>query len=221
MRGMSEDSKKFLCFYPINQIFSKVPEKNSSQRLFFNKFQRQFKNEDAQRFIDQVSGNVYIQNGSYEQAKNCYQKIDQTSPSDLTKFVLGFINLMETTNRNNPRKLDTFNQAVDYFDAVKLSRPQCTGENFYNAGRFFTHLNMPTEAIQAYAQGLTECEGKLIDLEIFGRGKAEIVGRLGEMVKAKEKYYESALNLFVWNNSIGNYRGCDEIVENYLSFDVL
>jgi hypothetical protein len=80
---------------------------------------------------------------------------------------------------------------------------------------------MPTEAIQAYGQGLTECEGKLIDLEIFGRGKAEPVGRLGEMVKAKEKYYESALNLFVWNNSIGNYRGCDEIVENYLSFDVL
>ena len=232
LANFSKESRNLLCFLPINLIFTKIPEKNSSQRLFFNKFRTQFKNDSVERFVDQISGNVYIQNGSYEQGRKCYEKIHKTHQSNLTTFILGFIALMETTNRNNMTKVESFKEAVDYFDMVKINRAESPSENYYNIGRLFTHLNMPNEAIQAFNMGLTEAESKLIDYQlkkndvltkIEDESKKMLIEQnslqMLEKIKNKEKVYENALNLYVWNNSIGNHNACDELIDHYLTFE--
>lgn len=54
LSGIGTEARMLLCFLPINNIFTKFRHHNTSQRLFFNKFQRQFgakADMDSKKFV--------------------------------------------------------------------------------------------------------------------------------------------------------------------------
>lgn len=204
-----------LCFTMINHLFNEFSQHISSHRIFFQKFQTQFSGEGSvRRFVNQISANNYIVSGSSNPAKVCLLGAVDLETSALGNFLMGYITLTESTNRNNDNKIEKIQEAFDYFERYKeLSPGSKLPEVYYNLGRAFSHLGIVGTALRLFAKSKAAVDDRLIQernlLESVSAktGKKIDPQKLNQRereIKLKGLYHESTFNQLVWQHKTHN-----------------
>ena len=182
-----------ICICMINQLFNmfnhNTNNSNDAHHNFFQKLQKQYENnKEIEYYMNLLSCNNYIMSGSYQSAKECLVKYKDKDNDRLYNFLLGFINLVDSTNRNNENKIESIHTAFDYIERYKVLSPDRLCEVYYNMGRSFTHINMHQSAISMY--------NKCIDMIDNNRHNG--------IRDADNIYYECKYNILVWNYILNN-----------------
>lgn len=223
----SQSTLNLVCFTMINHLFNEFssvgPTTNSNSsntnsgayhhRLFFQKFQKQFESgKQLKFFVNLISANNYIGSGSTGPAKECLLANGDLETSPLTNFLLGFIVLTESTNRNKENKIESVHEAFEYFERYKeLSPASKLPEVYYNLGRALSHLNMPDAAMRMFAKNRTLVSERLAEsrrlLEAAARQLNKEVDWArfeahSHQVKLQHLYYEAAFNQLVWKQKL-------------------
>ena len=157
-----------VCFCMMNYLFNEFFQNESYHRIFFQKFQKQFERiKGVDKFVNIICANNYIMSGSYSSAKEWLIKNNDLDTNPLSNFLMGFVYLIDTTNRNNENKIQTMHLSFGYFDKYKeLSPKSKLPEVYYNLGRAFSHLAMSTAALKMFAKAKSfGYTAKLIEAE--------------------------------------------------------
>lgn len=227
----SQSSLNLVCFTMINHLFNEFSTSSAAagtqsnagsvkssayhHRLFFQKFQKQFETgKQLKYYVNLISANNYIGSGSTGPAKECLLENGDVDTSPLTNFLLGFILLTESTNRNNDQKVESIHNAFEYFDKYKeLSPPSKLPEVYYNLGRALSHLNMPQAALKMFAKNQAIVSDRLAEQRRLLVTAAKTLGKDVDWVRFEEHqhtfkiqqlYYESAFNQIVWQHKLHN-----------------
>lgn len=212
-----------VCFSMINYLFNEFSPQKTAHRIFFQKFQKQYeKSGSITYYSNLIMANNYIHSGSYETAKECLLKNDDFETNPLPNFLMGFIKLIDSTNRNNPTKIETIHEAFDYLEAYKdLSHPKKLCEVYYNLGRSFSHLSMSEPALKMFAKCKDLVDDKLAQINALIEHKAKETNlaidsakkeALAEEIRQKNFYYESTFNEMVWHYRQGNKSIANDIM---------
>lgn len=216
-----------VCFSMINYLFNEFSPQKTSHRIFFQKFQKQYeKSGSITYYSNLIMANNYIHSGSYETAKECLMKNDDFETNPLSNFLMGFIKLIDSTNRNNQTKIETIHEAFDYLEAYKeLSNPRKMCEVYYNLGRSFSHLSMSEPALKMFAKCKDLVDDKLAQISALIEARAQETNcaidpkkkeALEKEIRLKNLYYESTFNEMVWHYRQGNKSIANDIVRSGL-----
>lgn len=208
------------CFCMMNHLFNEFYQQENSHRIFFQKFQKQYeKIRGVSKYVNFICTNNYIMSGSYGSAREWLLKNKDLDSNPLSNFLLGFISLIESTNRNNENKIDMIHSAFDHFETYKnLSPSTKLPEVYYNMGRAFSHLSMSTAALKMFAKAKSTVEDRILQYRRLTEDQAAKLGKAIDQDKwrnfdldyrKRHYYYESSFNEVVWhyklnNKSIGN-----------------
>lgn len=223
----SQSTLNLVCFTMINHLFNEFSSVGPSgathgsssnsgayhHRLFFQKFQKQFESgKQLKYFVNLISANNYIGSGSTGPAKECLLSNGDLDTSPLSNFLLGFIVLTESTNRNKEHKVESIHEAFEYFEKYKeLSPASKLPEVYYNLGRALSHLNMPQAALRMFAKNRDLVSERLAETQRLLETAAERMGKDVDWVRFREHehkfklqhlYYEAAFNQVVWQHKL-------------------
>lgn len=203
------------CFCMMNHLFNEFYQQENSHRIFFQKFQKQYERiRGVNKYVNFICTNNYIMSGSYGSAKEWLLKNGDLSSNPLSNFLLGYISLIESTNRNNENKIDMIHSAFEYFEAYKSLSPSTKlPEVYYNMGRAFSHLSMSTAALKMFAKAKSTVEDRILQYKNLMESQAKTQGK--EISKEKWAnfeidykkryyYYESSFNEIVWHYKLNN-----------------
>lgn len=204
-----------VCFCMMNHLFNEFYQQETSHRIFFQKFQKQYERiVGIDRFVNMICANNYIMSGSYPSAKEWLLRNNDLDSNPLSNFLMGFITLIESTNRNNENKIQTIHQAFEYFDKYqKLSPNSKLPEVYYNLGRAFSHLSMSSAALKMFAKSKSFVEDKILQTRQILASQAKALEKDIDENKWREFdaeyrkthfYYESSFNEVVWNYKLNN-----------------
>lgn len=212
-----------ICFCMVNHLFNEFTNSNEYHRTFIQKFERQYEEGSATRYFSRaIPANNYIQNGSYSTARDCLLDLKDLDSNPLTNFLLGFVCLAESTNRNNDNKIESIHEAFAYLERYKeLSPLDKLPEVYYNYGRAFSHLNMSSAALKMFAKSKTRTDSRLIEMRSFLHKKASETGQrvsqeklqdLEQKIRQDNFYYEATFNEAVWLHKLGDKAGLGKLL---------
>jgi len=213
-----------VCFCMMNHLFNEFYQQESSHRIFFQKFQKQYDRiVGVDKFVNIICANNYVMSGSHVSAKEWLLKNEDLESNPLSNFMMGYITLVESTNRNNENKIESMHAAFDYFDAYKrLSSSGKLPEVYYNIGRALSHLNMASAALKMFAKAKGAVEDKLLQYRQLLQSQAAALNKavdehkwrsFEEEYRKSHFYYESTFNESVWHYRLNNRQaalGCLE-----------
>lgn len=214
-QAYSQSDINKLCFCMMNHLFNEFYQQENSHRIFFQKFQKQYeKIAGVSKFVNMICANNYIMSGSYSSAKEWLLKNNDLDKNPLSNFLMGFITLIESTNRNNENKIESIHSSFDYFEQYKnLSPSSKLPEVYYNMGRAFSHLSMSTAALKMFAKAKSSVDDKIIHYKTLLSNQAKQLDKAVDEsrwltfekdFKKKHFYYESSFNESVWHFKLNN-----------------
>lgn len=223
LHPLTEIEISTLFFSILQTIFSAFTPHSSTSRSFFIKFKEQFAFEGSQRFVNHISACLYLSSGSLELLKQNIAKNHKSNyPQPLYDLMSGFCYLMESTNRTNPKKIDSIETAFAYFK--KYEDERCASEEvYYNLARAFSHISCKDLSLDMLRKGRRATERKIIDLnrlamkmeQIDSQAHKEIV----DNVKDNGLYYNNLFNELVWHKISNNQKMEQYLLDNFLTFD--
>jgi hypothetical protein len=212
-----------ICICMINHLFNQFNHSSEVHHNFFQKLQKQYEsNKKVQFYMNILSCNNYIMSGSYIAARECLKR-NGNMEDRLTSFLLAFINLVDSTNRNNENKIESIHLAFENFEKYKLLSTHKLCEVYYNMGRAFTHLNLQQSAVTMFNKCIDIVNDKIINLKsaVARRGGEVCSSALDEQIeqiRVRNMYYEATFNILVWNNITNNSTQTNDLIKNLCSF---
>lgn len=217
-----------VCFCMMNHLFNEFYQEENSHRIFFQKFQKQYERiSGVSKFVNLICANNYIMSGSYGSAKDWLAKNGDLNTNPLSNFLMGYISLIESTNRNNDNKIEMIHTAFEYFENYKnLSSNTKMPEALYNMGRAFSHLSMSTAALKMFAKAKSTVEDRILQyrelmtVQAAKTGKQIDQNRWTEFdldYRKRHFYYESSFNEIVWHSKLQNKPLANSLVSSTFS----
>lgn len=214
-KAYSQSDINKVCFCMMNHLFNEFYQQENSHRIFFQKFQKQYERiAGVSKFVNMICVNNYIMSGSYISAKEWLLKNNDLDKNPLSSFLMGFITLIESTNRNTENKIESIHAAFDYFEQYKQQSPTSRlPEVYYNMGRAFSHLSMSTAALKMFAKAKAAVDDKLMHYRQLLTSQAHSFDKLIDDAKwkifeaefrKKHFYHESTFNESVWHFKLNN-----------------
>lgn len=227
-KAYSQTDINKVCFCMMNHLFNEFYQQESSHRIFFQKFQKQYERiVGVSKFVNLICANNYIMSGSYGSAREWLSKNGDLDSNPLSNFLMGYISLIESTNRNNDNKIEMIHTAFEYFEEYKsLSSNAKLPEVYYNMGRAFSHLSMTTAALKLFAKAKAAVEDRLLQYRQLVRTQAIQTGKRVDEEKwadfdkdyrKRHFYYESCFNEIVWHSKLQNKASANSLINSTFS----
>ena len=203
--GYEQSDINKVCFCMINHLFSEFGQQSSAQRIFFQKFQKQYVGgENIQPYVNMISANNYIASGSNASARLRILEKNDLDTNPLSNFLMGYLSMVETTNRTNENKIQSFHESLEYFEKYKslVSKSRMPEVN-YNFSRFLSHMNMMRNSLKM----MQKCEELYQDKLQEASQCSELKDKLSSVshfLKKKMFVYDCEYNKLVWARKAGN-----------------